>query len=251
MKKALIYIPLILLFVAGAIFLINQNNKIAEQKAVIETASSVISAHRKTIDGQQLTIDNMLVLNEALVSDVAIYQQRAAELEEIANSRRCQSIDLLQYENDIYKGTSYVITPAKMGWNGYWTIRENVVLVKDYGLARGYELRIDLTPENYGDFWQEIHTTIRPFASAEEASNYFSEIDSDKSSRLETDLDFGIPLLAWKTIDDSADTMGIAFVCGNYELDIKIKYLPDAEVALPILEKAATILFGELSVWAP
>jgi len=74
MKKALIYIPLILLFVAGAIFLIDQNNKIAEQKAVIETASSVISAHRETIDGQQLTIDNMLVLNEALVSDVATFR---------------------------------------------------------------------------------------------------------------------------------------------------------------------------------
>jgi hypothetical protein len=198
-----------------------------------------------------LTIDNMLVLNEALVSDVATFSQRALELEDIANSRRCQSIDLLQYENDIYKGTSYVITPAKMGWNGYWTTRENVVLVKDYGLARGYEFRIDLTPDNYGDSWQEIHTTIRPFATAEEAKAYFAENQPENSVALVTKLDFGIPIRAWVSIDDPADTMKIEFVCGNYQLDIKTKYLPDAEVALPILEKAATILFGELSVWAP
>jgi hypothetical protein len=218
---------------------------------VIETASEVISAHKETIAGQGATIDNMLALNEALVSDVATFQEKAKELEEIANSRRCQSIDLLQYENDIYNSTSYVITPAKMGWNGYWSIRENVVLVKDYGLARGYEFRIDLTPDNYGDFWQEIHTTIRPFATEAEANAYFAETNPDSRENLETSLDFGIPLQAWASIDDSADTKGIAFVCGNYQLDIKTKYLPDVEDALPILEKAASILFGELSVWAP
>jgi uncharacterized coiled-coil protein SlyX len=251
MKKALIYGPVVLLFLAAGWGLISLNNQIAKQNDIIKTASEIISAHKETIDGQQVTIDNMLVLNEALVNDVATFQEKAAELEKIANSRSCQSIDLSQYENDIYNNTSYVITPAKMGWNGYWSIRENVVLVKDYGLARGYEFRIDLTPENYGDFWQEIHTTIRPFATAEEAQAYFNENVPDNVKSLETTVDFGIPVRAWASVDDSADTMKIEFVCGNYQLDIKTKYLPDVEVALPILEKAATILFGELSVWAP
>ena len=252
MKRTLIYGLLLLVFLGAGTGLVLQYREIGDQTDVIETASGIISSYGDQLDVQQGVIDGMLDENNSLVNEIRILEDAVSELEDVANSRRCQSIDLLQYENDIYRGTSYVITPAKMGWNGYWTIRENVVLERDYGLARGFEFRIDLTPGDYSDFWQEIHTTIRPFSSAEEAEARFAESQPDGARSLETSLDFGIPLRTWgANPNDAANTMKIEFLCGNYRVEVKLKYISDSVVALPILEQAATILFGELSQWAP
>lgn len=251
MKRALIYGLLLAVFLGAGTGLVMQYQKIQEQLAVIDAASTVITSYKDQVEGQRVAIDEMLSLNTDLVNQNGLLQSTVTELEDIANSRRCQTIDLAQYEHNIYLGTAYVVTPSKMGWPGYWTIRENVVLERDYGLARGYEFRIDLTPGDYGDSWQEIHTTIRPFPSAEEAAAFFAKSQPEGSRSLETSLDFGIPLRAWTNPNDSANTTRIEFLCRNFQVDIKTKFLSDPAVALPILEQAATILFGELSQWQP
>lgn len=259
MNRTLLYGLLIVAFLAAGTGLVFQYQEIRDQRAVIQTASSVIESFEEKVDEQRGMIDDVLSINNDLTDDIDLLEENVsgleasvAELEEVANSRRCQSIDLAQFENNIYRGTSYVITPAKMGWNGYWSIRENVILERYYGLARGFEFRIDLTPEDYGDYWQEIHTTIRSFSSAEEALEFFVELERTDSRLLKTSLDFGIPLDAWgASINDGAETMKIEFLCGNYEAEIKIKFLSDPAIALPILEQAATVIYGEISQWAP
>lgn len=259
MKLTQIYGLLLVAFLAAGAGLTIQYMEIRDQKAAIQTASSAIESLEEKVEEQREAIDDVLSINNDLMDNIDLLELNVsdleasvAELEEVANSRRCQSIDLALFENNIYRGTSYVITPAKMGWNGYWSIRENVILERSYGLARGYEFRIDLTPEDYGDYWQEIHTTVRSFSSAEEAQSFFEKLDRPDSRSLETSLDFGVPLDAWgASINDGAETMKIEFLCGNYEAEIKIKFLSDPAFALPILEQAATVLYGELSQWAP
>lgn len=259
MKTTQIYGLLFAAFLAAATGLALQYLEIRDQKNAIQTASTLIESYEEQVDEQRGVIDDVLTLNSnltdktaSLEANVSELEANVVELEEIASSRRCQSIDLSQFENNIYHGTSYVITPAKMGWNGYWSLRENVILEKDYGLARGFEFRIDLTPGNNADYWQEIHTTIRSFDSPEGAKAFYDAVERDDSRILETSLDFGIPLDAWgASIDDSAETMKIEFLCGNYEADIKLKFLSDPEVALPILEQAASVIYGEISQWAP
>lgn len=259
MKPKQIYGLLLVAILAAAAGLTTQYLEIRDQSAALETASDVIESFEEKVAEQRGAIDDVLSLNvnlrdeiASLEDDVLGLEGNVAELEEIANSRRCQSIDLALFENNIYRGTSYVITPAKMGWNGYWSLRENVILEKEYGLARGYEFRIDLTPDNYGDYWQEIHTTIRSFESPDEARAYYEAAERDISRHLDSSLDFGIPLDAWgASIDDDAETMKIEFLCGNFEADIKVKFLGDPAVALPILEQAASVIYGEISQWAP
>jgi len=253
------YALLLAAILLAAAALTIQYLEIQDQRSALEAASDAIESFEEKVEEQRAAINDVLSLNSNLTDEIASLEENVvglegnvAELEEIANSRRCQSINLAQFENNIYRGTSYVITPAKMGWNGYWSLRENVILEKEYGLARGYEFRIDLTPENYSDYWQEIHTTIRSFESPEEAKAYYETTDRDSSRELETSLEFGIPLDAWgASIDDGAETMKIEFLCGNFEADIKIKFLGDAALALPILEQAATVIYGEISQWAP
>lgn len=258
MKRSQIY-GLLLAAILAATGLVLQYLEIGDQRAIIVTASEVIASYGEQVEEQRAVINDVLNLNNNLVDEIAVLGDNVAQLEgavagleDIANSRRCQSIDRELFDNNIYQGTSYVITPAKMGWNGFWSVRENVVLLKDYGLARGFEFRIDLTPENHGDFWQEIHTTVRAFSSAEEAKASFDASPRDETRAFETSLDFGVPLDAWGAVaDENSQTMKIEFLCGNYRVEVKIKYLPDPALAFPILEQAVLILFGEISQWAP
>ena len=259
MKATQIYGLLLVATLAAATGLTSQYLEIRGQRAALQTASVIVESFEEKVEEQRGVIDDVLSLNSnqtdkiaSLEANVSELETSVAELEEFASSRRCQSIDLAQFEINIYRGTSYVITPAKMAWNGYWSLRENVILEKEYGLARGFEFRIDLTPGNNADYWQEIHTTIRSFDSPERAKAFYDAVERDDSRFLETSLDFGIPLDAWgASIDDGAETMKIEFLCGNYEADIKVKFLSDPEVALPILEQAASVIYGEISQWAP
>lgn len=260
MKRTLFYSLLLLAFLGAVAGPAIQFLEIRDQRVYIEAQSIVISSYADNLDTQQIVIDEMLVLleemrseNNSLLNVISIHQDTISELEEVANSRVCQSIDLAQFENNIYRGTTYVVTPSKMGWTSWWSIREDVIFDRDYGLARGYEFRIDLTPGIYNDYWQEIHTTIRAFSSSEQAKAFF---DNSKPVRdapaLITSVNFGIPIKAWGAgPNDPAETMVIEFWCGNFQVDIKTKYVANSTVALPILERAATIVFGELSRWAP
>ena len=188
-----------------------------------------------------------------LEGEISKLQGMISELERFADQSTCQSITLSQFAAFSSPGTTFVVTPSKMGWTGPWTLRSDQIKEIEGGLARSFEFRIDLTPSNTEDPWQEIHSSILAFPIGELATTSFEQHPIDESRRLETSVDFRIPLAASNIDqnDDGAPTMSLRFLCGNFDVVLKTKYISDPALGLPILEKAAWIVLGELSNFGP
>jgi hypothetical protein len=190
---------------------------------------------------------------EELQSEVDALSVRVANFEEIERNRVCTAITFSEFDYRVRIGTNFVITPEKMRWPGYWTIRDNVLFDNPNELARGYEFRIDLTPQNYSDELQEFHTTIRAFHTPDAAQTFYEKKgDLESKSFVSSEVDFVIPIKIWaNSASDVEKTITLSFTCDIYQADLKIKYLEDTDLALEILEQAAILTFADLSIWVP
>ena len=212
-----------------------------------------VSANQDEISNLTNTIDELEIDVQNLEDEVSRLQSTISDLERFADQTTCQSISLSQFKAISSPGTAFVVTPSKMGWTSEWTIRNDQIQERDESVFRSYEFRIDLTPENPDDALQEIHTSLLAFPSPELASASFETREIDNSRIVDTSQDFRIPISAFgpKLIDDSATTMKIQFLCDNFDVTIKVKFLTDPAIGMPILERAAWTVLGEISNIGP
>ncbi len=219
---------------------------LAQSVAVNEIVSSELKDRVATI----AELESEVNVQTSQINDL---ENEVSALEYEIESRTCQSITYQEFDRLVRLGTNYVITPEKMGWLGYWTIRENVLFERDQELARGYEVRIDLTPEDYSDDYQEIHSTVRAFFDSDHANSFFeTKVGGEDKTYYKTSLDLGVPLQIWSNNPpDSEGTVILALVCGDIQADFKLKLLNDTEQAIAYLEEAATLFFHDISVWVP
>lgn len=143
-----------------------------------------------------------------------------------------------------------MITPAKLGWTSEWTLRTDQIVEKDERIVRTYEFRTDLTPDNKTDPFQEIHTSLLAFPDSEMAAASYAARAINEEREMDISVDFHVPLYAWgpkPLIDDGASTMRIEFLCGNYQVTVKTKFITDVVIAAPILERSVWTILGEIS----
>ena len=138
---------------------------------------------------------------------------------------------------------NFVVTPAKLGLpKTNWTVRENVVFrkghwpdVPNYLGSRGFEFRYDLHPAEY---WQEFHTTINVFRGKAPAW----ELSGDIVDTVKIGMGITATYLRANDVDN---TFTIAFVCANYQVNVKMKF-STWEYAEKYLLRSAKIVLNEL-----
>lgn len=252
-KQAQGFIFIIILGAFAAYFFFSQA-EINQKKNEIDQSNAVNEFLYEAIgDKQNLIADYEIELSQSN-NRINSLAAEVENLEREISGRSCESISYEEFDRLVRIGTQYVITPEKMGFGGFWTIRENILFERENELARGYEIRIDMTPELYYDKTQEIHTTIRAFHSNEAAYSFFlSKGKGGEKQKIDDHgISFGIPLeLFGPNPSDIDQTTSISFHCGIFQVDIKIKLLNNVELAIQYLEKAASLVFHDLSVWIP
>ena len=142
--------------------------------------------------------------------------------------------------------TRYVITPQKLELGVTdWTVRENVVFGSDhfsdshYVGSRGFEFRWEHTPEKPFDPAQEIHTTINLYDDA---------LYTSKIARSGDPVELANGVIGFLSDPhDEANTWNMTFSIGRFYVQIKSKYVVDAD-AVDFLMRSADILIGELLV---
>lgn len=145
------------------------------------------------------------------------------------------------------RSTMYVATPAKLGWSPYtfWSVREDVVFGPEhrdfpgYLGSRGYEFRYPLIPGSR--FQQEIHTTINVY-------DHLVDPPSQHESLAVAVVELACGVTGYiRESGDADNTILIYFAVGNYDANVKIKFDPDLEHAMPILVQGANLVINELT----
>lgn len=244
---------LVLLVAAILSLALYASSVINRQDMEILSKETVINLYQEELNNRQASILEQSNQLSDFGDQVNNLEGQIESLEFDIESRVCQSVSYEEFDRRVRLGTSYVITPEKMGWPGYWTIREDVLFERENVLARGYEFRYDLTPDNYSDDWQEIHTTIRLFESSEAAKSFFeSKGTKEGNVYFETSLNLGIPVKIWRGESlDRESGLALSMYCEYFQFDIKTKYIEETSLAIRYLEEAAIMLISDISVWVP
>lgn len=244
---------LVLLVAAILSLALYASSVINRQDMEILSKETVINLYQEELNNRQASILEKSNQLSDFGDQVNNLKGQIESLEFNIESRVCQSVSYEEFNRRVRLGTSYVITPEKMGWPGYWTIREDVLFERENVLARGYEFRYDLTPDNYSDEWQEIHTTIRLFESSEAAKSFFENKGTKEGNvYFETSLNLGIPIKIWRgEILDRESSLALSMYCEYFQFDIKTKYIEETSLAIRYLEEAAIMLISDISVWVP
>ena len=252
-RYRLALLVLVLLFAAILSLALYASSLVTARDLDILSKETVIDLYKTELDTRQTSILNQLDQISGYSEQISQLETQIDVLEYEIESRVCQSISYEEFDRRVRLGTTYVITPEKMGWLGYWTIRENVLFERSNVLARGYEFRYDLTPENFSDAWQEIHTTIRAFEDAEAAQAFFENRGTEDNGEVfESSLNLGIPIkISGPDPTDPDVTISISVLCENFQFDIKTKIIEDRDLAIKFLEEAALMVISDLSVWVP
>jgi hypothetical protein len=140
----------------------------------------------------------------------------------------------------------FVVTPEKMGWTPFTSIRENVVFGSDhndkpgYVGSRGYEFRYPLVVGTYP--WQEVHTTLNVFEfEVEKREQNPDQVIST------VELDCGVHGYVYVS-DDDAQTTRMEFVLGDFSGNVKLKYdYQDIDQTIALLTQAANVVIRELT----
>jgi hypothetical protein len=226
---------------------------LVRSSSVTELLDAELEARQNIIAELESTLSERGFQINGLEDEIGQLSTQITDLEYEISSRTCQSVGYAEFDRRVRLGTTYVITPAQMDWTSYWSLRTNVLFEENNYLARGYEVRYDLTPATFSDEWQEIHSTIRAYTSHEAAASFFEKKGSgDDKIYLESSLDLGIPIKVWTNgSSDPDNTVTLSLLCGFIQADLKLKLLEDKSQALVYLEEAATMLFHDISVWIP
>jgi len=164
----------------------------------------------------------------------------------------CTTVSANEFIRRAVAGSSdFVVTADKLGFGDYWTLREDVVLTETRGadaeelahhiISRGFEFRYDLSFDPNDD-WQEFHTTINVYDSAEYAIGRAQLFDGELAS-------FFVPCAGPIYIGQSNDpdrTAWAKFVLGQYTVGLKTKFM-DYNQAIVYLETMARIVAEELT----
>ncbi len=145
------------------------------------------------------------------------------------------------------RSTMYVATPAKLGWNPnvFWSVREDVVFGPEhrdfagYLGSRGYEFRYPLIPGTR--FQQEVHTTINIY-------DHLMPPPTQHESAAVAVVQLACGVTGYiRESGDADNTILIYFAVGNYDANVKIKFDPDLDHAMPILVQGANTVIMELT----